>query len=94
MKKYYLEVYTRPTCSDCQDLKKFLQNYRIPHKEFDLVKQPSKEKDLIKITGNRIVPALIFSSPSRFGVRRKSVSFVGFERNKDEIKQLLNLDSK
>ncbi|WP_042144335.1 hypothetical protein [Paucisalibacillus sp. EB02] len=25
MAKYHLEIYTRPTCSDCKDLKKFLK---------------------------------------------------------------------
>uniref|UniRef100_UPI00190DABD6 glutaredoxin family protein n=1 Tax=Virgibacillus salexigens TaxID=61016 RepID=UPI00190DABD6 len=64
MKNFHLEVYTRPTCSDCQDLKKFLQVHHIPHIEYDLAKQPLKEKDLIKITGNRIVPGLVFSKPS------------------------------
>lgn len=91
MKDYHLEVYTRPTCSDCQDLKKFLKSYNIPLKEYDLTKQPSKEIDLKKITGNRIVPALVFSRPSILGLVRKPKSMIGFERNKDEIKKLLNV---
>ncbi|KAB8128998.1 glutaredoxin family protein [Gracilibacillus oryzae] len=91
MNNYQLEVYTRPTCSDCQDLKKFLQKNQIPHKEYDLAQQPSKEEDLIKITGNRIVPALVFSRRSFLGIKKKSKSMIGFERNKDEIKKLLNV---
>ncbi|PWU67677.1 MULTISPECIES: glutaredoxin family protein [Gracilibacillus] len=91
MKNYQLEVYTRPTCSDCQDLKKFLQNHHIPHKEYDLAQQPSKEEDLKKITGNRIVPALVFSRRSFLGIMKKSKSMIGFERNKNEIKKLLNV---
>ncbi|MBY7142002.1 glutaredoxin family protein [Virgibacillus sp. NKC19-3] len=91
MKNYHLEIYTRPTCSDCQDLKKFLQAQRIPHKEYDLTKQPSKEKDLIKITGSRIVPGLVFSQDSLLGLVRKPKSMIGFERNKDEIKKLLHV---
>lgn len=91
MKNYQLEVYTRPTCSDCQDLKKFLQSNHIPHKEYDLAKEPSKEKDLIKITGSRIVPALVFSHPSLLGWMRKPKSLIGFEQNKEEIKQLLHV---
>ncbi|WP_077596147.1 glutaredoxin family protein [Oceanobacillus kimchii] len=91
MKNYHLEVYTRPTCSDCQDLKKFLKVHHIPHEEYDLAKQPSKEKDLIKITGSRIVPALVFSHSSLLGLVRKPKSMIGFERNKDEIKKLLNV---
>ncbi|GIN57296.1 glutaredoxin family protein [Lederbergia ruris] len=91
MKNYQLEVYTRPTCSDCQDLKKFLQTHHIPHKEYDLAKEPSKEKDLLKITGSRIVPTLVFSHPSFLGWMRKPKSMIGFERNKEEIKKLLNV---
>ncbi|WP_339227424.1 glutaredoxin family protein [Oceanobacillus sp. FSL K6-2867] len=91
MKVSHLEIYTRPTCSDCQDLKKFLQSNYIPFKEYNLAKQPSKEKDLIKITGNRIVPTLVFTKPSFFGLMRKPKSLIGFERNKDEIKKLLKI---
>lgn len=91
MAKYHLEIYTRPTCSDCQDLKQFLKDHRIPHKQYDLAKQPLKEKDLIKITGNRIVPGLVFSHSSLLGLVKKSKSMIGFERNKDEIKKLLNV---
>ncbi|MBW8350902.1 glutaredoxin family protein [Bacillus sp. IITD106] len=91
MKNYHLEVYTRPTCSDCQELKTFLQSHRIPHKEYDLAKQPSKEKDLIKLTGSRIVPVLVFSHPSLLGLVKKTKSMIGFERNKEEIKKLLNV---
>ncbi|GIO27373.1 glutaredoxin family protein [Ornithinibacillus bavariensis] len=91
MKDYRLEVYTRPTCSDCQDLKEFLKRHDIPHKEYDLAKDPAKEKELIKITGNRIVPALVFSQSSLFGLMRKTKSMIGFETNKDEIKKLLKV---
>ncbi|HLS10177.1 glutaredoxin family protein [Lentibacillus sp.] len=91
MGKYQLEIYTRPTCSDCQDLKKFLESHHIPHKQYDLAKQPDKEEDLKKITGSRIVPALVFSDRSLLRLVRKPKSMIGFERNKDEIKRLLNV---
>ncbi|UJL46652.1 NrdH-redoxin [Virgibacillus sp. NKC19-16] len=91
MAKYQLEIYTRPTCSDCQDLKKFLQSHRIPHKQYDLSKQPAKEGDLKKITGSRIVPALVFSHPSLLGLVKKPKSMIGFERNKEEIMKLLKV---
>lgn len=34
-----LEVYTRPTCSDCQAAKVFLSEHNIAYTEFDLMKQ-------------------------------------------------------
>lgn len=48
MTEYHLEIYTRPTCSDCQNLKNFLEEHQIPHKQYDLAKQPEKEKELKK----------------------------------------------
>lgn len=67
MAKYQLEIYTRPTCSDCQDLKRFLKKHRIPHRQYDLEEHPAKEKELKKLTGNRIVPGIIFSHPAVLG---------------------------
>lgn len=89
MAEYHLEIYTRPTYSDCQDLKKFLEAHQIPHKQYDLAKQPEKEKELKKITGNRIVPGIVFSQSSMLGLRKKAKSMTGFEQNKAEIKELL-----
>lgn len=91
MAKYNLEIFTRPTCSDCQDLKNFLEEHQIPHKQYDLAKQPEKEKELKKITGNRIVPGIVFSQSSMLGIRKKAKSMTGFEQNKEEIKKLLEI---
>ncbi|MDM8102277.1 MULTISPECIES: glutaredoxin family protein [Oceanobacillus] len=91
MAAYHLEIYTRPTCSDCQDLKNFLEEHQIQHKQYDLAKQPEKEKELKKITGNRIVPGIVFSRSSMLGLRKKAKSMTGFEQNKEEIKKLLEV---
>ncbi|MFA1822176.1 glutaredoxin family protein [Virgibacillus oceani] len=91
MGNYQLEIYTRPTCSDCQDLKKFLNKYQIPHKQYDLEKQPAKEKEMKKLTGNRIVPGIVFSEPPVLGLWKKKKSMTGFEQNKEEIKKLLEV---
>lgn len=92
MAKYHLEIYTRPTCSDCQDLKKFLEEHHIPYKQYDLEKQPEKEKELKNRTGNRIVPGIVFSQSSIWGLRKKVKSMTGFEQNKTEIKELLAVE--
>lgn len=49
MKKVQFELYTRPTCSDCQEAKAFLAKNNIPYIEYDLSKEPGREKELIKI---------------------------------------------
>lgn len=91
MAKYQLEIYTRPTCSDCQDLKKFLEKHRLPHKQYDLTKQPEKEKELKNRTGARVVPGIVFSQSSILGLRKTRKSMTGFEMNKEEIKRLLEV---
>lgn len=91
MSKYELEIYTRPTCSDCQDLKQFLERYQVPHKQYNLEEVPQKEAELIKRTGNRIVPGIVFSEPTLLGLKRKYNSMTGFEMNKETIKTLLDI---
>jgi len=91
MANYQLEIYTRPTCSDCQDLKKFLNKYQIQHKQYDLEEQPTKEEEMKKLTGTRIVPGIVFSDSSVLGLRKKTKSMTGFEQNKEEIKKLLEV---
>jgi len=91
MKKLQLELYTRPTCSDCQAAKEFLARNNIAYIDYDLTKQPSKEIELIKITGTRIVPAFVFKNKSLFGSLSKPKAIIGFERNIDEIKELLSI---
>ncbi|MCG1010558.1 glutaredoxin family protein [Salinicoccus sp. ID82-1] len=91
MTNYQLEVYSRPTCSDCQNLKQFLRAHSISYTEYDLSEQPEKEQDLKKITGSRIVPALVFSRPAFMGIKRKRTSMIGFEQNEEKIRTLLNI---
>lgn len=89
--KQELEIYTRPTCSDCQDLKQFLDQHQVPHKQYNLAEMPEKEEALIKRTGNRVVPGIVFSEHAVFGLKKKYKSMTGFEMNKDEIKQRLDI---
>ncbi|MFS0593186.1 glutaredoxin family protein [Cytobacillus horneckiae] len=84
-----LELYTRPTCSDCQTAKEFLSNQNIPYKEFDLTKLPNKVEDLKKVSGARIVPTFVFKEKSILGIPKKSKVLIGFENNLEEIKGIL-----
>lgn len=87
------ELYTRPMWTDCQAGKEFLSKNNIPYIEYDLTKNPSKEEDLIKITGTRIVPTFVFKNKSLLGLMSKPKVLIGFEQNIDEIRKLLNLDN-
>lgn len=93
MKKVQLELYTRPTWTDCQAGKEFLSQNKISYIEYDLTKQPSKEEDLIKLTGTRIVPTFVFRNKSFLGLKGKPKTLIGFEQNKDEISGILNKES-
>lgn len=86
-----LELYTRPTCSDCQAAKEYLSKNNISHTEFNLTKLPDRETDLIKITGTRMVPAFVFKEKSLLGFMKKPKVIIGFEMNRDEIQNLLEI---
>jgi len=93
MEKVQLELYTRPTCSDCQAGKAFLAKHDIAYIDHDLSKQPEKEKDLRKLTGTRMVPTFVFKEKSLLGLLSKPKVMIGFENNLDEIKKNLKLDT-
>ncbi|AYW47023.1 glutaredoxin family protein [Tetragenococcus osmophilus] len=85
MAKYELEIYTRPTCSDCQNLKHYLTVNDIPFQSHDVESNPEQEKELVTLTGNRIVPAIVFK---KRGLLKKQEVFVGFEPNRIQIEEL------
>ena len=87
--KFELELYTRPTCSDCQDAKKYLKSKRIHYADKDVSKNLSLEEDLKEISGNRIVPMFAFYKKGLVGKRKLVKYFIGFENNKNEIVSIL-----
>lgn len=89
MKNAQFELYTRPTCSDCQDAKAFLAEHNIPYIGYYLSIEPEKEKELIHVSGSRVVPAFVFKEKSFLGLISKPKVLIGFERNEEEIKKLL-----
>jgi len=92
LKNIQLELYTRPTCSDCQKGKDFLAKHQISYINHDLSVDPDKEKNLRKITGTRMVPTFVFKDKSIRGRVSKPKVLIGFENNVDEIKSILQLD--
>ena len=92
MKHVQLELYTRPTCSDCQVGKAFLNKHRISYIDHDLSKYPGKEADLRGLTGTRMVPTFVFKDNSLLGRLRKPEVMIGFENNINKIKQNLKID--
>lgn len=87
--KLELELYTRPTCSDCQDAKKYLAAHNIAYVNKDVGANPSLEEEMKRISGNRVVPLFVFYKKTLFGKRKQIQHFTGFEINKDDITSLL-----
>ena len=88
--RYILELYTRPTCSDCQDAKKYLQENEIPYIDKDVGKNSSLEKELIQLSGTRIVPSFAFYKKGFLGSKKLVKNIIGFEMNKQEITTYVN----
>lgn len=81
-------LYTRPTCSDCQDAKAYLASNGIAYEHKDVAAEPVMENDMKEISGSRIVPLFAFYKKSLFGKRKLDRHFIGFEQNKEELQRL------
>jgi len=90
MSHLMLDLYTRPTCSDCQDAKKYLKESNINYSDLDVSKNPELEKELMKLSGTRVLPFFVFYKKGMFGRKKIYKTFLGDELNKDEIEHLLN----
>ncbi|MFI8575934.1 glutaredoxin family protein [Rossellomorea aquimaris] len=86
-----LELYTRPTCSDCQAAKEYLSGQNINYVHKNVGEDERFEKELKEVSGSRIVPSFTFYKKGLFGKKRFVKNLIGFENNKEEIKQLLGL---
>lgn len=84
-------LYTRPTCSDCQDAKAYLAANGISYEHKDVEAAAELEIDMKEISGSRIVPLFAFYKKGLFGKRRLERHFIGFEENKEELKRLFAL---
>ena len=84
-----LELYTRPTCSDCQAAKDYLNERNIDYVHKDVGEEERFETELKEVSGSRIVPSFAFYKKGLFGKKKLEKNFIGFENNKEEIKKLL-----
>ncbi|WP_226676563.1 glutaredoxin family protein [Rossellomorea aquimaris] len=87
-----LELYTRPTCSDCQAAKEYLKDHRIDYVHKNVGEDVRYEEELKEMSGSRIVPSFAFYKSGLFGRKKLVKNVIGFEQNKEEIKRLLGLN--
>jgi glutaredoxin len=89
-KNIQLELYTRPTCSDCQESKRYLNSQEISLGHKDVSQNLDLEEEMKKkISGNRIVPLFVFKKKNFWGKKKLFKYYVGFENNKKDILNIL-----
>ncbi|WP_175987672.1 glutaredoxin family protein [Bacillus sp. Marseille-Q1617] len=88
-KELILELYTRPTCSDCQAAKEYLAEHDIDYVHKNVGEDAMLEKELIDIAGSRIVPSFVFYKKGLLGKKKFVKNLIGFENNREEIEKLL-----
>lgn len=91
-KNIQLELYTRPTCSDCQESKRYLNSQEISYSHKDVSQNLDLEEEMKKISGNRIVPLFVFYKKNFWGKKKLFKYYVGFENNKKDILNIFNDD--
>lgn len=79
MKKPKVEVYTTPTCEDCRNLKKFLNEHDISFREYSIADEPKAAEKLRKRSGKTLVPTIYIDNRE----------FFGYVFNRQEIEKLL-----
>lgn len=79
MKQMKVEVYTTPTCEDCRNFKKFLNDHNISYKEYSIANEPKYAEELRERSGKTLVPTIYINDQV----------FFGFVFNRQEIEKLL-----
>lgn len=72
-------VYSTPTCSWCNTLKRYLDEHRISYTDIDVSKDQKKAEEMVKRSGQQGVPQTDING----------TMIIGFDKNR--IDQLLNL---
>ncbi|OAT82031.1 NrdH-redoxin [Bacillus sp. MKU004] len=86
-----IELYTRPTCSDCQAAKEYLSEQHIEYNHKDVGADESLEAEMKETFDSRIVPAFAFYKKGLLGKKKLVKSLIGFEQNREEIEELLGM---
>lgn len=59
-KNIQLELYTRPTCSDCQESKRYLNSQEISYSHKDVSQNLDLEEEMKKYQATELFPYLFF----------------------------------
>jgi glutaredoxin 3 len=76
-----VEIYTIPTCSDCNDAKRFFREHNIAYIDYNCEEDPKYAEEVWKLTRKQIVPTIKIGDQV----------FIGFSANYEEIQKLLQV---
>lgn len=79
MTKRSVEIYTIPTCSDCNNAKRYFKEHQVPYTEYNCEEDASYAEKVWKLTGKQIVPTIVIDGKV----------FIGFAVHFTEIKESL-----
>ncbi|MDN4068736.1 glutaredoxin family protein [Paenibacillus sp. FSL R5-0407] len=75
-----VKIYTIPTCSDCNNAKRFFKEQQVPFEEFNCEENEEYPKIVWELTGKQIVPTIVIGDQV----------FVGFADHFSEIRELVS----
>ena len=68
-----VRVFTTPTCSWCLRTRAFLREHRIPFREVDISRNPAAARDLVRRTGQMVVPVVEIDGRLIVGFDRRTL---------------------
>lgn len=74
-----VEIYSTPTCPECNAAKEFLSQHDIPYEVHDIENEPDQIEKLRELTGKNIVPT----------IKVGDEIYIGFMNNREQIEKLL-----
>lgn len=74
-----VQMYTIPTCSDCNNAKRYFKDHQVPYTEYNCEEDASYGEEVRKLTGKQIVPTIVMDGKV----------FIGFADNFTEINKAL-----
>ncbi|MFB9327921.1 glutaredoxin family protein [Paenibacillus aurantiacus] len=81
---FTIDLYTIPTCSDCNYAKRFFQDNHIAYTEYNCEENIDYARDVLRLTGKQIVPTIVIGDRV----------YVGFAENLVAIKEQLGISKR
>ncbi|WP_458127054.1 glutaredoxin family protein [Paenibacillus sp. Z3-2] len=74
-----IQIYSIPTCSDCNHAKRYFRERELPYTDYNCEEDAKYAEEVWNLTGKRVVPTIVIGDKV----------FVGFAENLNEITELV-----